>query len=316
MSVHEASDTLREVVALPRLDVGTQLVGLRWWPDAGEAVAFFAPMDWSREEVEDVETNRVSLDPRAVEERRQENRERAARRARARLRRYVVANGLSRMVTLTFAPTVRGAHGEPACGQRSTGEPPGSLGGASSPQVGGWCSCGRPRGPLGLVEAMAAAAEFVRDLRALVRVEAMPYAVVPEYHEDGHVHVHCLVDRFVAKDAIASVWSHGFVDVRRFKRANGGARAAARRAAAYACKYVAKTFDQERADELRGRHRYEVGEGFQPTVIKRGGYRSLADAIRFVTDHGSEVIYAVSSDALVEYDGPPFLWVVVEAVAA
>jgi len=156
---------------------------------------------------------------------------------------------------------------------------------------------------------MRDAAGFVRRLRGILGVESIAYAVVPEHHEDGHVHAHVLLDRYVAKAVLARAWGHGFVDVRKF-RGRGG-REAARKAAAYAGKYVAKSFDQDQG----GRHRYEVAEGYQPEVVKRGGFRSLEDAVDFVLDHGQRVVYGVHSDAIDGYDGPAFLFVSLEAAA-
>lgn len=314
----------------PRLDEGTKLPGgmwgLRWWPDAGEAVVFVASMGpLDQDQVADEIADTVSLDPRAVERRDRENRERAARRGRSKVRRYVVANGCSRMVTLTFAPTPGRNDSqatnprEAACGQRRTGGPPDQCVGPSSPQAAGlepdaYCACGRPRGGRGLVAAMRLAAGFILRVRQELGGAAFPYVVVPEFHKDGHVHLHVLVDRFIPKPVLARLWGLGWVDVKRFTAENGqGARAAARRAAHYASKYVSKTFDE--APGNLGRHRYEVGEGFQPLVVKRGGYRSTHAAVDFVTGHGCEVIYAVSSDEVEDYEGPPFLWVLLETSA-
>jgi hypothetical protein len=153
---------------------------------------------------------------------------------------------------------------------------------------------------------MRSVAAFLRKLRADLGVDRLPYALVPEFHRDDHVHVHVLLDRFVDKQRVQALWGLGFVDVRKFR--GGGAREAARKAAGYAGKYVAKAL--ERGGD--GRHRYEVAEGFQPAVVKRGGYGSLEDAVAFVTDHGQRIVYAFHSDACEEYEGPPFLWVSLE----
>jgi hypothetical protein len=154
---------------------------------------------------------------------------------------------------------------------------------------------------------MGDAAVFVRRLRAELDVEAMAYAVVPEFHADGHVHLHVLLDRYVPQPTLARAWGRGWVDVRKFQ--GSGGREAARKAAAYASKYVSKMFDEGVAN----RHRYEVGQGFQPALVKRSGFRSLEAAVGFVEDHGQTVVYAIHSDGLDEYEGPPFLWVTLEA---
>lgn len=165
--------------------------------------------------------------------------------------------------------------------------------------------------------AMREAAAFVRRLRdAYNRGEAHPYVLVPEYHKDGHVHVHVLVPFYVPKALVRRLWGHGHVDLRKWRAAERGAggREAARRAAQYAAKYVGKTFDIE-GQVLNGRHRYEVAEGFQPAVVKRAGFRSTAEALGFVLDHGEAVVFAVASEDLEDYEGPPWLWVVLERVA-
>jgi hypothetical protein len=135
--------------------------------------------------------------------------------------------------------------------------------------------------------------------------------LVPEFHADDHVHLHLLLGTWLSKDRAAALWGHGFVDLRKFRAEGGGAREAARKAAGYAGKYVAKSMDRAEAH----RHRYEVAEGFQPAVVKRGGYRSLAEAVAFVEDHGQVVTFAVHSDTLEDHDGPPFLWVCLETSA-
>jgi hypothetical protein len=319
VSLRTPCDERHDRVSPSRLDEGTQLVGTNWWPEAGEATTFFAraprpPGDLeddlgapAREGAED----EASRSPESVGEDRRvpspsENRERAARRARGRLRRYVVTNALTRMVSLTFAPNARASKWEPSCGRV---EP--SPSGEGRPQEGGRCSCGRPRGPLGLLVAMRDVGRFVRALRDHLGVDRLPYAVVPEFHKDGHVHLHLLVDRYVPKDELQALWRRGWVDVRRFEAKGEGGRAAARKAAAYAGKYVGKTFEVE---GVPGRHRYEVAEGFQPSVIKRRGWhRSLAEAVDDLADgHGQAVVFAVHSDGLEDYDGPAFLWVALE----
>ena len=289
----------------PRLDDGTQLVGLRWYPDAGEASAFLVTggrdLDQERE---DLAVN----GPRSPEERARmdaDNRARTGRRARGRLRRYVVANGLSRMASLTYAPTVGSS--SPDCGQTEAPKAPMTEAVHQAGDDGRCTVCGRPYGPEGLSAVMRDAAGAVRRLRAILRVERLPYALVPEYHADGHVHAHVLLGRYVAKAVLERAWVHGWVDVRRFQ--GRGGREAARKAAAYAGKYVAKAVERD----SNGRHRYEVGQGFQPSVVKRSGYRSLEAAVDFVLDHGQRVVYGIHSDAIQGYDGPAFLYVSLEA---
>jgi hypothetical protein len=312
VSVQAASDTAQDPASGSRLDGGTQLVGLRWWPTAGEAVAFVAPMSaWVRDAADDDGQDEQD-EPEDPDERARkdlENRRRAASRAKGQLRRYVVANGCTRMLTLTFAPE---APPESSPGGWAGGGPPVRAEAVHAAGGDGRCTvCGRPHGDAGLAYAMKAAAGFLRKLRGHLGVDRLPYALVPEFHKDDHVHVHVLLSSWVEKRAAAELWGRGFVDLRKFRQDGAGGREAARKAAAYASKYVAKAL----ARGGDGRHRYEVAQGFQPAVVKRGGYRSLAAAIDFVTDHGQRVVYAIHSDAVDEYDGPPFLWVQLETSA-
>jgi hypothetical protein len=301
-SVTRAGDT---VTVAPLLDGGTQLVHLMWWPDAEEAVAMgFGGLD--PDEVADRRDKRLAAraamtDEEALQEeaeRKRANAARALRRAKGRVRRYVVANGLTRMLTLTYRPTPVGA---PSAGvgvfqdatlmHRSGGD--------------GRCVvCGRPFGPEGMRAAMVDAAAFARRLRRFLGVASVPYVVVPEEHKDGHVHLHVAVKVAIEQEDLEALWGHGFVQAGRKVRAAGGARAAARKAGWYLVKYLLKAF-QEGAPE---RHRYEVGQGWQPAVVKRSGFRTPEEALTFVTDHGRELLYLVRSDDLDGYSGAPFMW--------
>lgn len=103
-------------------------------------------------------------------------------------------------------------------------------------------------------------ARFLRRLRE--RHPDIAYVRVFERHATGMLHVHLAVNRWVAKEELAVLWGHGFVDVRRKLAGKSGTRPgreAARRAARYIGKYVVK-------DPVRmpGGHRYEVRQGCQP----------------------------------------------------
>lgn len=306
-----------DALARPRLDGGTQLVersgwAVKWWPTAGEAVVYWAPA------AEDDDGG--SARDLSAEERERENRERAARRARGNSRRYVVANALTRMVSLTFAPTssvgpdgcarsagVAGHRGSfassdgPARASQEHGN-----GGDGGAQGDGWCwSCGRPYGPEGVRLVMGAVGSFVRRLRAFLGVERLPYLYVVESHKDGHLHGHLLLDRFVDADALARLWGNGWVDVRRFASAGRGGREAARRAAAYASKYVGKSLG---LDLEHGQHSYEVAQGFDPTVVCRRGYGSSWSAVGWVLGHRQAIVHRIDSGDCDDYSGPPWLW--------
>ena len=346
----------------PVLDGGTKLgITVKWTPAAGEAVVYLnVGGSGSRDPDVTLGGDRRGddgggEDQADAEARDRANLERAARRARSMVRKYVKANRCTRLVTLTFAPldvsdherlardpecapgwSVVASHGHigdssatssiadvpsggdaessPGCGQA---EPPDQAEAVHQAGEDGRCiACGRPHGHAGKRWAMREGAAFVKRLRAALGGSALPYVLVPEYHADGHVHLHVGLDRFVAAAVLRELWPHGFVDDgerSRKVRAKEGGRAAARKAAAYLSKYLAKSFAE---DGLGGSHRYEVGQGFQPSVVRRSGFRSFDGAVAWLCDgHGERVVYSVSSEVLTDYDGPPFLWLDLEAVA-
>ena len=151
----------------------------------------------------------------------------AAGRAGAKLRRYVVANRLNRLGTLTYAG--EGCH-DPVILRRDVGE-------------------------------------FFRRLRLALEADAFPYAWVAEWHPGGHgLHVHFAVGQFVRRSLIASAWGRGFVHIKLLGdlAVGSGPVDEARKAAGYLAKYVSKAFDERR---VAGLHRYEVAQGFQPRVV-------------------------------------------------
>lgn len=150
------------------------------------------------------------------------NRERAARRARTRLRRYAVANQLRYMWVLTFAP----------------------VGGTQEHDLG---------------RAKRATAAFVR--RALRRSLGYrgAYVLGWERHQSGAWHVNVLIGARLEHADVARAWALGNVWVSRFRSKHGeSGRDASRRAAAYVAKYVSKEF----LTIDGGVHRYEVAQGF------------------------------------------------------
>jgi len=204
----------------------------------------------------------------------EENRARAARRAKTQVRRYCVANRLHRLVTLTYGP--------PFC--------------TSHDQV------------------VRDVALFVRKLRSVMKVEgALPYVWVPELHKDGvRYHVHLVIDRFVPKSDLERCWGHGFVDVRvvrnRAKGKGGNKGEAMRRVAGYVAKYVAKTYE----DGGAGRHRYEVGQGCQPISHQVEAPRPAAFAL-LASGYfgGAQPTGTWSSSSMEGWTGPPveiFQW--------
>lgn len=158
----------------------------------------------------------------------------AARRARSKVRRYAAANLLDRFGTLTYAG--EGCH-DPA-------------------------------------QARTDVAAFMRGLRSELGGKPFPYVWVPEWHKSGHgLHLHFAVSQYVRHSLIADVWGHGFISIKRITGKRHGAPPVegARIAARYLSKYVAKTFDSE---DLGGRHRYEVAQGFQPETMRFTGTSS------------------------------------------
>jgi hypothetical protein len=194
--------------------------------------------------------------------------EEAARRARAKSRRYCAANGLNRLGTLTY----------------------------------GGAGCHDPkqlRTDVGL---------FFRELRRLLGGKAFPYLWTAEWHKSGHgLHVHFAVGRFIKRSLIEQAWPHGFVHIKLLGDlpVGSGTVAEARQAARYLSKYVGKDFDAQR---LRGLHRYEVAQGFQPKINAVWG-RTRDEAIDIacrIMRHDPEVFW--SSDEKKDWQGPPAVW--------
>ena len=220
---HPGEDQASRARASTRLDHATKLVKerrdlwvLKLYPDAGEAGGSFR---WVGRGVAP-EKSRCGDPERA--------REVAERRARGKLRRYVVANDLRRLISCTY-------------------EGPGQHDArALRVDVGG----------------------FFRRLRYRTGGKQFSYAWVGEWHATGHgLHVHAGIGGYVPKGVVADAWGHGFIDIRLLgKRVAGVATLAeARRAAGYLNKYVGKSLGEGLE---RGLHRYEVAQGFQPRSIE------------------------------------------------
>jgi hypothetical protein len=149
-------------------------------------------------------------------------------------------------------------------------------------------------------EAVEAVQLFVKRLRR--RVRGVRYLWVLELHPGGHGwHVHMLIDRWLPKDLLSTVWGHGFVDVRRVRTQKDGdsGTAAARRAAHYVAKYVAKSAQEARE---AGCHRYERSQGMPITVVTAEAPYEVLWGI--VIDRIAPTWVWRSSDAE-EWRGPP-----------
>jgi len=130
----------------------------------------------------------------------------AARRARAKLRRYCAANRLNRLGTLTYRGD--GCH--------------------DARQV---------RGDV---------AGFFRGLRRSLDDQGFAYVWVPEWHKTGHgLHVHFAIGRYIGRGKIEQAWRRGFVHIKLLGDlpAGSGTLEESRLAARYLSKYVTKTFD-------------------------------------------------------------------------
>jgi len=197
----------------------------------------------------------------------------AARRARAKVRRYCAAHRLNRLGTLTY----RGA------------------------------GCHDP------AQLRLDVAVFFRALRATCRSGAgFPYVWVPEWHKTDHgLHVHFAVGQFIRRRLIDQAWGHGFVHIKRLGDLAVGSTSLqeARRAAGYLSKYVSKSFEDDPAHTRKlGLHRYEVAQGFQPEVKRLRGRTAdgvLAAAVQLM---GAGPSVRWSSSEVDDWQGPPAVW--------
>ena len=194
--------------------------------------------------------------------------EEAGRRARGKTRRYCAANRLNRLGTLTY-----------------------EGGGCHDPKV-----------------LRADVAEFFIVLRSLLGGKPFPYLWTAEWHKTGHgLHVHFAVGRFIARQLIEQAWSHGFVNIKLLGDlpVGSGPVDEARVAARYLSKYVGKDFD---ASRMPGLHRYEVAQGFQPSVMPVWG-RTREEAIdNACAIMRADPVVVWSSDQNQEWQGPPAVW--------
>ncbi len=193
----------------------------------------------------------------------------AVRRARAKIRRYAVANRLNRLGTLTYA----GAGCHDAKGLR------------------------------------ADVAAFFKGLRPALDGEPLPYVWVPEWHPGGHgLHVHFAVGRYVPQRLIRRVWGRGHVHIKLIGDlpVGTGMLEEARVAARYLCKYVGKGVDDAR--RRAGLHRYEVAQGFQPQRVLLTG-TSESDVLEQASAHMRRAPATVWRSSTVEgWHGPPACW--------
>lgn len=138
-----------------------------------------------------------------------------------------------------------------------------------------------------------------RKLRGLVGPD-MAYAVTWEQHKSGAWHVNVLVNGYIRQPKLARAWGRGFVWIKKFKVARGGSgRDAARAAARYVAKYASKDVEGF-ADGL---HRYEVGQGFQPNVVRL--YAGSLAGLMEETGEETAPAYVWRSIGDEDFTGPP-----------
>ncbi|GAB2767860.1 hypothetical protein GCM10027020_20880 [Nocardioides salsibiostraticola] len=199
------------------------------------------------------------------------SRSEAARRARGKVRRYCAANRLNRFGTLTYAGT--GVH-DPA-------------------------------------QARADAAVFFRRLRTGLGGRSLPYLWVPEWHKTGHgLHLHFAVGQYVPRGLVEASWGHGFVHIKRIGDLPVGSTSLheARKAAGYLSKYVSKSFDADEGSRAGRLHRYDVGQGFQPPVMRLSGRWSGEVLGKAQAVMGAAPARCWSSDEAEDWQGPPAVW--------
>lgn len=194
----------------------------------------------------------------------------AARRARAKIRRYCAGNRLNRFATLTYA-----------------GE-----------------GCYDP------VAVRADVAVFFRGLRRNLGGEAIPYVWVPEWHPGGHgLHVHFAVGRYIGYRLIRDTWGRGIVHIKLLGDlpVGSGSLEEAREAGRYLAKYASKAVDSERP---AGLHRYEVAQGFQPESIYLGGGSAEHVIAQASARMGREPAHVWRSRTQDGWQGPPACWAI------
>ena len=195
--------------------------------------------------------------------------EEAARRARAKIRRYAAANRLNRLGTLTYRG--EGCHD-----------------------------------PLRL---RAHLAGFFRELREGLDAGRFPYLWVPQWHPGGHgLHAHFAVGRFVPRRLIERAWGHGFVHIKLLDGlpVGSGELAEARLAARYLARYVGRDLERRApaggAAPLRGRAGLPAGQDRVLRRVGRGRDRARLGL------HGVAPERVWLSSSVEGWRGPPACW--------
>jgi hypothetical protein len=194
----------------------------------------------------------------------------AARRARAKIRRYCAANRLNRLATLTYAGG--GCHDENLLRRHI--------------------------------------ASFFRALRSRAGDgQPFPYLWVSEWHAGGHgLHVHFAIGRFVEWTQLRDTWGRGRVHIKLLgdRSDDRDSLRQSRIAARYLAKYVTKDIG---ASRVAGRHRYEVAQGFQPQSITCHGPTAevaIAVAARYMGAPPAHTWFSSSDES---WCASPAFWV-------
>lgn len=192
----------------------------------------------------------------------------AARRARAKVRRYCAANRLNRLGTLTYA----GA-------------------GNHSP-----------------VALRADVADFFRGLRRVVGEPFPYLWAPEWHPGGHGLHAHFAGGRWIAQGHIKRAWGRGHVHIKLLGDlpVGSGTLGEARLAARYLAKYVGKNLDA--GGQPAGLHRYEVAQGFQPRAVSIGGSSAddvIEWAETYMGEPAKRVWRSRDEEA---WDGPPAVW--------
>lgn len=190
--------------------VGDGNVLVSVYPECGEAVA--VAVGPPRDEHQDVALpapsrkngRNISESAEEAEQRALENKAAAASRARGKLRRYMVRNMLTRMLTLTYAPPFQTDR----------------------------------------AQAVRDVNAFVRRLREHFGEAVPFAYVLELHKDGKRWHVHMAVaPRFIAHGVLERLWGHGLVKYDDRRKKVVGARNQARALAGYLCKYIGKAWD-------------------------------------------------------------------------
>ena len=192
----------------------------------------------------------------------------AARRARAKVRRYCAANRLNRLGTLTYAGS--GNHD-----------------------------------PAGLRVDLA---EFFRRLRSTVGEPFPYLWAPEWHPGGHGLHAHFAVGRWIAQGDIKRAWGRGHVHIKLLGDlpVGSGTLGEARLAARYLAKYVGK--DLASGGQPSGLHRYEVAQGFQPRSVPINGVSAdeVLDWAELYMDAPAERVWRSRDEET--WAGPPAVW--------